>query len=186
MFDHFGLLAPIYDRVIQPNPPVRLTQLLDLQPGLSVLDVGGGTGRVSQFFIDQVGQVIVADLSLKMLLKSLTKPGLVPINSHSENLPFPDESFDRIVMVDALHHVCDQKRTAQELWRVVKPGGKIVIEEPNINLGAVKLVALAEKIALMRSHFLTGEQIQGLFNSLSSGSKLVFEDHFVWFAVEKS
>jgi demethylmenaquinone methyltransferase/2-methoxy-6-polyprenyl-1,4-benzoquinol methylase len=185
MFDHFNFLAPIYEFFIKAKPPEKLTELADLASTKRLLDAGGGTGRISQYFSDQVDQIIIADLSYQMLTESLSKNGLYPVNSHSELLPFPDESFDRIIMVDALHHVCDQLKTAQELWRVIKPGGKIVIEEPDIQNRGVKLVALAEKLALMRSHFLSGHEIRDLFSSFPAVTEIHHEDHFVWVLVEK-
>jgi len=185
MLDHFNLLAPIYDRVIQPKPPDRLTQLLKLEPGCDLLDVGGGTGRITQYFVGSCRQVILVDTSLKMLQKSQEKKGLIQINGASEVLPFPDESFGRILMVDALHHVFNQIQTAQELWRVLKPGGLIVIEEPDINTFGVMLIALAEKITLMRSHFLSAGEIEDLFTALSQEVQVVKEDHFVWVCVKK-
>jgi len=185
MFDHFNLLAPIYENVIQPKPPKRLSELLDLSLELNLLDIGGGTGRISQFFSDSAKLVVVADTSYKMLQRTLDKKGLTAINAGSELLPFQNGSFDRILMVDALHHVFDQTITARELWRALKPGGKIIIEEPDIDKFAVKLIALAEKIALMRSHFLSGEQIQELFVHLTGDTKIVKEDHYVWIIIKK-
>ena len=163
MFDHFGLLAPIYEKFIRAKHPEALDELADLPVPGPLLDVGGGTGRVSQFLIDRARPVVIADLSLKMLKQTHDKEDLQPVCSHSERLPFPDGHFERVVMVDALHHVCDQQQTADELWRVLKPGGRIIIEEPDINRGLVKLVALGEKIALMRSHFLSPPEIVSLF-----------------------
>jgi len=185
MFDHFDFLAPIYERVIKAKLPERLVELVDVTSVERMLDAGGGTGRVSQYFSGQVDQIVIADLAFQMLTKSQSKNGLYPVNSHSEILPFPDESFDRIIMVDALHHVCDQSKTAQELWRVIKPGGKIVIEEPDFHNWSVKLIALAEKLALMRSHFLSGQEIQDLFSSFPAVIKIHKEDHFIWVVVDK-
>ncbi|MCK4490109.1 MAG: class I SAM-dependent methyltransferase [Anaerolineales bacterium] len=185
MFDHFNILAPIYERVIKAKLPERLVELVDINSVERMLDAGGGTGRVSQFFSDQVEQIVIADSSFQMLAKSKSKNGLYPVNSNSEILPFPDESFDRIIMVDALHHVYDQSKTARELWRVIKPGGKIVIEEPDIHNRSVKLIALAEKLALMRSHFLSGQEIQALFSSFPAVIEIHQEDHFVWVVVDK-
>ncbi len=185
MLDHFGFLAPFYERVIKPAFPEKLAELLDLPEGGTLLDVGGGTGRLSQFFATQETKVFLVDLSDKMLAESLQKDLLIPACSHSEFLPFPSGSFDRIIMVDALHHVCDQGQTIRELWRVTKPGGRIVIEEPDIHHPVVKLVALAEKLALMRSHFLDGNQILDLFNGYASEKKLHQDGHILWAIVEK-
>ena len=185
MFDHFGFLAPFYEKFIKPKSPDQLIRLLDLPGSGMLLDVGGGTGRVSSFLINEVDQVVLADLSEKMLLQSHAKEGLEPICSHAEKLPFPDDSFDRVLMVDALHHVCDQKETAQELWRVLKPGGMIIIEEPDISHWAVKLVALGEKIALMRSHFLSPSQIKDLYAVHTNQVQLHREGHIAWIMIRK-
>jgi len=185
MFDHFGILAPVYEKYIKPKYPVKLAELVQLPISGSLLDVGGGTGRVSQFFSDDVGNLFLADLSHLMLVESHSKKDLLPACSHSEFLPFPDEHFERIIMIDALHHVCDQQRTVNELWRVLKPGGRIVIEEPDIHNWTVKLVALGEKLALMRSHFLDAAEISELFNLYPANITSVKEGHIAWIVVEK-
>lgn len=185
MLDHFGFLAPFYERFIKPKSPDILSEFLDLPVDGTLLDVGGGTGRVSGFLTDQAGKVIVADLSEKMLLQSHAKNGLTPVCSHAEKLPFPDNYFERVIMVDALHHVCNQKETAAELWRVVKPSGKIIIEEPDITHWGVKLVALGEKIALMRSHFLSPAKIKDLFHSQTNNLQIHTEGYNAWVIIEK-
>ncbi len=164
ILDHFGVLAPFYDRVIQPKDPQVLWHLAELPARGWLLDAGGGTGRIAQFMRQQTDQVVVADLSLQMLQHAQAKGGLHAVGSHIEYLPFADGFFTRILMVDALHHVCDQTKTALELWRVLAPGGVLVIEEPDVRTFAVKLVAVAEKLALMRSHFLSPPAIAALFD----------------------
>jgi len=72
-----------------------------------------------------------------------------------------------------MHHVCDQKQTVQELYRVLAPGGRIVIEEPDLRHWAVKLIAVGEKLALMRSHFLSPPRIAELFGSYAAQVEIV-------------
>ena len=155
---HFDLIAPWYERLIHPQDPAHLLEVLRLAPTHRVLDAGGGTGRVAQF-LRPARQVVVADLSVGMLRYASAKPGLQTVAALTERLPFPDGVFDRVVMVDALHHVFEQEASVQELWRVLAPGGRLVIEEPDFRLPLVKALALGEKILLMRSHFLLPRQI---------------------------
>ncbi|MFZ5909301.1 MAG: class I SAM-dependent methyltransferase [Chloroflexota bacterium] len=107
---------------------------------------------------------LTVDVSAVWDAKARQKDGLRPVCSHTEKLPFDDETFARIIMVDALHHVIDQRGTLDELWRTLQTGGKLVIEEPDLRLFGVKLLAIAEKLALMRSHFLSPPRIAELLS----------------------
>jgi demethylmenaquinone methyltransferase/2-methoxy-6-polyprenyl-1,4-benzoquinol methylase len=129
--------------------------------------------------------VIVADISHGMLAQASRKPGLYAVCSQSERLPFPDDYFDRIIMVDALHHVHDQRETAADLFRLLKPGGRLVIEEPDIRRFAVKLIALAEKLLWMRSHFLVADRIAGLFTAVDAQTQIACQDNTTWIIVDK-
>ena len=130
-------------------------------------------------------QVVVADLSLGMLRQAGLKKDLKPVNSHTEALPFPSGFFERIIMVDALHHVCDHGETARELWRVLKPEGRIIIEEPDIRTLVVKAVAVAEKMAFMRSHFLSPQRIASLFPYREARVQVDVEGYNAWVIVDK-
>lgn len=165
MFDHFDLLAPIYDLVIPPPDPDRLRRLLRLPTQGRVLEAGGGTGRVASLLIPLVGTLVINDLSQPMLEQARSKGALHPVRSYVERLPFPDASFDRVFAVDALHHFSDHHTAIGELLRVLRPAGRMVIEEPDIKRFSVKLIALAERLALMKSHFLSGEEIRALVAS---------------------
>ncbi len=184
-FDHFDFLAPIYDKVIKPKPPTDLLGYLNLNGSSQVLDVGGGTGRIAQSLVPHSARITIVDLSYKMLQEAAAKPGLDGVMAGSEHLPYGDESFDAVLMVDALHHVIDQVVTLNELFRVVNPGGTLVVEEPDINTFAVKLIAIAEKLFGMRSHFLSGEQIAGMFENCCKGAQVYRKDYSVWVVVKK-
>lgn len=183
---HFKLLAPFYERFIKPKEPEKILAQLGLpQPYGAVLDAGGGTGRVAQFLVGKTSQVVVADQTFEMLQEARRKDGVTAVNSHTEELPFPNGYFCCIIMVDALHHVTDQTATIKELWRVLKPGGRIIIEEPDIRNFRVKLLALAEKLALMRSHFLSPGQIFSLIEDPNAVKRIEVDGWTAWMIVEK-
>jgi len=175
-FDHFDLLAPLYEMVIKPKEPEELWRHLHLPTTGALLDVGGGTGRVAQHMTGKADAVVIADLSCKMLAESMQKPGLSAVCTPSETLPFPTGYFTRIIMVDALHHVIDQQGTIDEMWRVLAPGGMVVIEEPDVRAFGVKLIALGEKLLLMRSHFLAPPRIADLFYSYANAQVSIERD----------
>lgn len=184
-FDHFDFLAPLYDRLMGHKEPEKLLELARLPTQGLLLDAGGGTGRIAETMRGNAANIIVADLSFGMLQQAAEKEGLLAVNSHTEGLPFPDATFDVVLIVDALHHVCDQQDTANELFRVIKPGGRIVIEEPDISTFIVKLVAVAEKLALMRSHFLSPQHIAKLFHHPHARTRIERDGFIAWVVVEK-
>ena len=180
-FDHFGAIAPIYARAAYSKTGM-MRELAELPIKGRLLDVGGGTGRVSSALCDLVDEVVIADVSFGMLKQTLLSK-LNPVCGYSESLPFTDNSFERVIMVDALHHVINHAESAREMFRVLKPGGLLIIEEPDIRTFGVKLIALAEKLLLMRSHFLAPDAIMKLF---ASGEKKIHaEDGTDWVVVGK-
>ncbi len=180
-FDHFAAIAPIYARVTYSKAHI-IREIASLPARGRLLDVGGGTGRVSSTIRNLVDEVVIADVSFGMLDKA-DRSALKPVCGASESLPFPNNFFERVIMVDALHHVINHADSALEMLRVLKPGGVLVIEEPDIRTFGVKLIALAEKLLLMRSHFLAPNEILKLF---PEGEKSIrAEDGTAWVIIKK-
>lgn len=186
LFDHFDFLAPIYERFIHSKYPEEIGALIGLPVSGALLDAGGGTGRVAEFLVGQANSIVVADLSFGMLAVARKKAGLQAVCSPTESLPFPDGCFSRIIMVDAFHHVCNQRKTAEELWRVLQPGGRLVIEEPDVRTFAVKLIACGEKLTFMRSHFLSPLLIAGFFQVPNAHVRVETAKSNAWIIVEKA
>jgi ubiquinone/menaquinone biosynthesis C-methylase UbiE len=185
ILDHFSILAPFYERLIPLTQPDVFIHYLDLPVEGALLDAGGGTGRVAQILHGFAGQIVLVDLSMGMLRQAKAKDWLRVVGAKTERLPFPDGTFERVLMVDALHHVINQATTCAELWRVVKKGGRIVVEEPDVRKLSVKLVALMEKVALMRSRFLTPPYVLSLFPSQKASRHIEMDGYNAWVIIEK-
>jgi ubiquinone/menaquinone biosynthesis C-methylase UbiE len=160
MFDHFDWIAPIYDRIVRLPVPKRFHELLKLPESGTLLDAGGGTGRVaSRLNASAASRLVVSDLSLPMLKQSRILHGLHAVRARSEQLPFADATFDRVIAVDAFHHFFDQRTAIREFVRVLKPEGRLVIEEPDRDRLIVRMLAVAEKMILMRSRIHSMKEI---------------------------
>ena len=185
IIDHFGIIAPYYDKVFKIKEPVHLINHLNLSKNDYLLDAGGGTGRVSNTLVEYIDRIIVLDISFEMLKEGTANKDLTFVNSQTEVTPFSDDFFDRIMMVDAFHHVNNQKDTLKELWRVLKPGGRLVIEEPDIETFAVKLIAIGEKLAMMRSHFVSPETIRKMLSDLGAVTNIDRNKSIAWIVADK-
>ena len=186
MMNHFDLLAPFYDRFIRRPKVRRLRHLLKLPTDGRMLDAGGGTGRVSSQLRHLVGQLVVGDFSRRMLRQAQLKGNLRPVQMYVEVLPFPNASFERILVVDALHHFRDQRAAIRELLRVLKPGGRLVIEEQDINRFPIKIVALVERLIFMGSHFHSADEIAEMIRAHGLPAHILGDGHFlVWVVVDK-
>jgi len=184
--DHFDFIAPLYDRLAGTPDRARFQKMLNLPCAGRLLDAGGGTARISSILSDMIGQVVVNDLSHHML-QHASKKAVLPVRSLAEQLPFADQTFERILIVDALHHFKDQHRSIHELLRVLKSGGRLAIEEYDLNHKVVKLLALAEKVMGMRSRFLKPAEIQQMMGSNHIFTKIEHPNRYTaWIIADKN
>lgn len=173
----FDLLAPFYDHIISEKEQHTLREPLNLPAEGWLLDAGGGTGRASSALAELVDHLVIADLSLTMLQTAKDKGIENLVQASSNAMPFAPETFSRIMVIDALHHMDDQSGSVNEMLRTLKPGGRMLIEEPDINFFGVKLIAVMENLMLMKSHFHSPQEIveivaaNGVETELSSDGK---------------
>ncbi|MEM8659429.1 MAG: class I SAM-dependent methyltransferase [Pseudomonadota bacterium] len=105
---------------------------LGVEPGMTVLDAGSGTGvvaRIEQDLVGSEGLVVALDPSRGMLGEALKRGVKLTTQGLGETLPFRDNQFDRVTMSYALRHVVDLGELFAEYLRVLKPGGRLLILE---------------------------------------------------------
>ncbi|NLC22943.1 bifunctional demethylmenaquinone methyltransferase/2-methoxy-6-polyprenyl-1,4-benzoquinol methylase UbiE [Oxalobacter vibrioformis] len=108
-----------------------------IRKGFKVLDIAGGTGDLALSFARQAGdtgQVWLTDINESMLRlgrdKLLNQGYLVPVvTCDAEQLPFPDNYFDRVSVSFGLRNMTRKEVALSEMNRVLKPGGKLLILE---------------------------------------------------------
>jgi demethylmenaquinone methyltransferase/2-methoxy-6-polyprenyl-1,4-benzoquinol methylase len=135
--DIFTRIAPRYDlmnRLMTGGQDLRwrreVIRRAALQPGNVLLDLGAGTGDLAREAQSQQpsAHIIAADFTLEMM-RAGRKPGDTFGWSSADALalPFGAESFDAVVSGFLMRNVVDSARALQEQFRVLKPGGRIVI-----------------------------------------------------------
>ncbi|MDH7486154.1 MAG: methyltransferase domain-containing protein [Anaerolineae bacterium] len=182
--DHFRLIAPHYDRFFTYQRDEHLPELLQCSGEGWLLDAGGGTGRVAETLRHLAGQVVILDESEGMLRQARGK-GLITVCGEIEALPFRNDAISRILMVDTFHHLRDQTASAGELLRVLTAGGRLVVQEPDIRHWMVKLIALGEKVLLMRSRFRRPETVQRMFEAAGGRVRVQRGKVYFWLLAEK-
>ncbi len=106
--------------------------------GDHVLDVAGGSGDLTRTFAARVGprgRVVLADINAAMIevgrgrLADRGIAGVEFVQADAENLPFPEASFDCVCIAFGLRNVTHVDRALASMFRVLKPGGRLVVLE---------------------------------------------------------
>ena len=132
----------VVDNLMGPNVlwlAEYASQVLDLKPGMRVLDLGCGKAVSSIFFAKEFGvQVTAADLWIKPdeNAKRITAAGVgdrvLPVHAEAHALPFAEGQFDLIVSLDAYQYFGTDDLYLGTIVKFLKPGGRIAIVVPGL------------------------------------------------------
>jgi GT2 family glycosyltransferase/SAM-dependent methyltransferase len=102
-------------------------------PVQEVLEVGGGRSGLTSLLYPNA-QIVNIDLNGEYESASCNQKPLVRfVCGDATDLPFADESFDAVTMFDLLEHVLDDRQAVREAFRVLCPGGFLLVSTPNEN-----------------------------------------------------
>ena len=114
-------------------------ELSGVRKGHQVLDIAGGTGDLTTLFAKLVGpqgNVVLADINASMLqvgrdrlLDTGVADNIEFVQANAECLPFPDNHFDCVSIAFGLRNVTDKQTALESMFRVLKPGGRLLVLE---------------------------------------------------------
>ena len=129
----FAPLLRLEDRMSvrrrQSDLPI-IRSLLAVNPGVRLLDLGGGTGALAAVFAGDGARAVALEPNpRKVAFGGSRHPQLEFLEGHAERIPFPDGSFDRATAMLSFHHMGDPERTLREVHRVLAPSGRFLLQE---------------------------------------------------------
>jgi ubiquinone/menaquinone biosynthesis C-methylase UbiE len=121
-----------------PRVLARVVALARPSPEAVALDVGTGTGHTAFALAPHVRRIVGADLTFEMLSEAralrhergIDNTALVMADVHS--MPFPDGAFDVVTCRRAAHHFRDIDRAVSEMCRVLRHGGRLVVDDRSV------------------------------------------------------
>jgi len=115
----------------------------------SCLELGGGFGRITEVLESCVPEVVMVDFSKRNLsLASARLKRAMFLRCDLRGIPFEDSSFDCVVVIRVLHHIDDLRVVLDEVVRVGRDGGTVVLGVPNTILGRYRGVRSNQQVLI--------------------------------------
>lgn len=131
---NFAELYQVFGNYPMPEDAevLRRNATVSMVEGGRILEIGCAAGLMTEYLTPK-GQVYAADISMSYLKQVRNKvPGITLVRLDAHKLPFDAQFFDNILMTDVLEHVLVPCRVLEEIHRVLKPEGKLILGVPNI------------------------------------------------------
>jgi ubiquinone/menaquinone biosynthesis C-methylase UbiE len=137
----FGDRAAFYTTSTTHKDPKVLARVVELAgagPGWRALDIGTGTGHTALAIAPHVAHVVATDITPEMLAEGerlRAERGVDNVEfaiADVHHLPYPDGSFDLVTCRRAAHHFSDINLALREMARVLKVGGRLVIDDRSV------------------------------------------------------
>jgi len=124
---------------------LEMIELISFNHESRVLDIGCGTGIVSRILKERGLNVVGSDISGEGM-KKYCQSGLIGLVSNVEyGLPFKSHVFDGVWISEVIEHIVEYQSLIEEIWRVLKPKGRLYLTTPNSIFYGYRLMYLLGK-----------------------------------------
>ena len=164
----FDKLAPAYEKFMRfwrLYHDAEVVSQLHISPNCRVVDLGGGNGHYAVRLARMCAEVVVVDISDKMLQQIPSTDNVTLVCADITNTRLLPETFDRALISDVLHHMKDPSKALEEAKRLLVRGGKIVIHEFNPSHLVTKLLGAFENRVVEQVTYLSIEEITKVMRS---------------------
>lgn len=133
-----------------------------------ILDIGCGQGvvlkKLKEKFGDKIKTLTGIELSKKLLeMAGKNIPEARLLIADAENLPFGDNSFDFVIMIDVFQYLLDFDKALEEIKKVLRPNGKFIVTAPNREWILFNdYIKKRKNIQPLEDHFFDFEEMAGL------------------------
>jgi len=178
--EHYEKEAQVYDKVRSTSLMGVLVDRLQVEfiaeeieclkkEDFKVLEAGCGTGRILIPLAEKGINIYGVDPAINMLAVLKNKIGNKNLavelkEGDIENIPYPDNTFDVVYTMHVLMHMSIHKKAISEMYRILKPRGKMIMDFPNKSspYTAFSIVINQKK---KRTHLFTKKDLKKLFKS---------------------
>jgi ubiquinone/menaquinone biosynthesis C-methylase UbiE len=131
-----------------------MLQYIDITPSDVLLDVGGNTGKITEVYAKDCKEMVVLEPKHSVVEHGRRyRPHIKFVEGGVENIPLTNEYFDKVVASASFHHFPNQDRGLDEMKRILKTNGKMIILEIDPNTRSGKRLKICETILHTKPKF---------------------------------
>lgn len=151
---------------------------LELKGNETIVDIGGGTGYLAKHLSMYCDKIYVLDESKNMLSKVENKHNIITIVGDATRTEFEQSTIDIVILSDVLHHIKNHKKLLEEVYRILKINGKLLIMDFEKNHFKTKILILFEYLLFGKLYYKTHQEVIALLEKYFIIDKDLLKGHY--------